>query len=138
METTNRNCMLFHLSVLSVLSVVTAISLTSPVAKHLAPFAQVSVSSTCNSNRDGITCNTTCPTRTDFPKVSYTPLSNKEPLCKNAATVDGLPWYVDTSHGTINFKSGDNCTFVNSTVDVDTSKRFTLSVWFRISSTLIG
>ena len=138
MDAKERDCVLLALSVLSVFSVVTSAFLTSPVALHIAPFANVTVSGTCNSNRDGITCNTACPSRTDFPKLSNTPLASKESYCNDASSVDGLLSFVNTSYGTIGFKSGDNCTDVNTTVNAGTSKGFTFSGWFQISSSFSG
>ena len=137
MDAKERNSILLLLSVLSVLSVVTSTFLTSPVALHIAPFAaDVKVSGTCNSDRDRIKCNTACPSRTDFPPISNTPLASKESHCKDASS--GLPHFVNASHGTIDFTSGDNCTSVNTTVGVGTSNRLTLSVWFQISSSFTG
>ena len=133
-----KNSILSFLSVFTLFSVVTSTFLTSQIADHIAPFAEVSVSSTCNSNRGGITCNTTCPSRTHFPSISNAPLISNKPHCNHATTVDGLPAFVNKSHGNIDFKRGSNCTSVNTTVDLRTSGRFTLSTWLQVSSSFAG
>ena len=105
------------------------LSLKSPLAYHIAQHSDVTASSQCQSDVNGIACNNTCPSRTQLPEITLKPFLTKGAACDNVSQVAG---HADMNNGHVLFSSNPNCTSVSASVNTSTGY-YTFSVWFKQS-----